>query len=164
MVQRFYMNGSIDRAFGLIENLQEILYGKWEDPMLGLIGCYLLLKMEEQYTQKDKKRAFELLDIATNNLLTRLPKTSDSHVLRAEYCARAGFNAEAERNFDLALVQGAPIFADGLEYLFFGTQQYNIGYNVRRFNLKEVFTKHIRSSIWTAWSPLEFLPGRLLSE
>ena len=164
MVQRFYMNGSIDRAFGLIENIQEILYGKWEDPLLGLIGCYLLLKMEEQYREEDKSRAFQLLDIATSNLVSRLPATSDSYVLRAEYCARVGREAEAKERFHSALGQGVPIFADGLQYLFFGTQQYNIEYNESIFNLREVFDKHMRSSIWTAWSPLEFVSGRLLSE
>lgn len=163
MIQRFYMNGAIDRAFGLIENIEAILYGKWEDPIMGLIGCYLLLKMGEQH--EDEKRALRLLKVATNNLLRRLPPTSDSFILRGEYLSRTGGQQRSIKDlFNSALKFGAPLFSDGLQYLYFGAERFGVGYETNKFNLQKLFSKNTRSSIWTTWTPQKFVLGKILLE
>ena len=74
-MQRFYMNGDFDHVRN---SAQEVLEGKWADPIAGCLGGYLLLRAGKAQD----------IGIAVRNMVEYFGGLSDSHVLLAEYALR----------------------------------------------------------------------------
>lgn len=151
-MQRFYLSGRLDYAYqsGVdllqelsgVDSLQDLLWAKWEEPIAGCLGGYLMLRFG---------KANEL-ETAVRNMSDFFGGLSDSHVLKAEYEASQGRNDAADAAFRTALDCGLPIFADGLTRLFDGVQRYCIDHPGTAL-LSKVFHNRVRGLLWSAWTP-----------
>src|SRR5205823_5626423 len=74
LMQRCFAGGRLDLGH---DNAIELLEGKWEDPIAGCLGGYLMLKLG----------VAEELGTAARNMVRTYPKLSDSHLLEAEFHA-----------------------------------------------------------------------------
>jgi hypothetical protein len=153
LIQRFYLSGRLDYAYGnYAEKLEDLLYVKWEDPIAGCLGCYLLLRLGK----------VDELGTATNNLAHHFGELRDSHLLRAEYdhaCANA---LGARTQLLAALDQGLPVFAEGLPLLLRSASREGLVHPRRRF-LEHVYRRRVRGLLWSAWVPEVFAPGQDLT-
>jgi uncharacterized caspase-like protein len=94
-------------------------------------------------------------------LAGRFDTLADGHVLRGEHEATAGRHDAAREAFGRALALGVPIFAEGLARLLDGIRAYELEHeNVRL--VEHVFARHLKGSIWSAWTPDDFRPGELV--
>jgi len=141
-IQRSFMVGRIEQAY---QQARELLNAKWIDPMAGLLGCYLLIRM-------GKTRE---LGYPVENMVRYFGALSDSQVIAAEYEICTGNDEEAAIAYRKALDKGIPILSDGLARLIDGTDRYGIQHP--RIELaKTIFSKRIRGLLWSAY-PIQVL-------
>jgi hypothetical protein len=147
-MQRIYQGGRFELGR---ESAQELLDGKWSDPIAGCLGGYLMLKLGNATA----------LEQAAGNMVQAYPSLSDSHVLQAECYASHGDNALAEEAAKKALDAGLPIFAEGIAHLL----DYPAAFGMNQPNARlaaHVLDGCVKGSLWSLWSPPELAPGRLL--
>jgi len=71
--------------------MRTLLEGKFENPMLGLLGAHLLLKQREAQTESPSgSRTDSQLDVIVGNLNSLLPKSPDVQALRLLIAERRG--------------------------------------------------------------------------
>ena len=148
LIQRFYLNGRLDYAY---ETAQDLLQGKWEEPIAGCLGGYLLLK---------QGKGAELAGPASN-MVVFYPQLSDGYVLQGE-AAESSAQAGRER-FVAALDHGFPIFGDGLVRLSQAVGRYNIEHP-RVPLLRDIMGDRAPGMLWSAWVPEHLESGRPLTE
>ncbi len=148
LVQRFYLNGRLDYAY---ETAKDLLQGKWEEPIAGCLGGYLLLK---------QGKGTELASPASNMTIF-YPELSDGYVLQGE-AAESLAQPGAER-FSAALDHGFPIFSDGLVRLNEAVQRYQIDHP-RVALLRDIMGDRAPGMLWSAWVPERLEAGKTLME
>jgi hypothetical protein len=85
---------------------EQLLMGKFEDPIAAAVGAYSLLRFGE----------LERLHEWTVNLQERFAWLPDGAAIRGEHLARRGNHAEALTSFLKLSDRGLPLFSDGLSY------------------------------------------------
>ena len=83
------------------------------------------------------------------------------HVIKGEFEAAAGRDAEAKAAFAEAIEVGVPIFGEGLTKLLEGLRTYEIEHSLAKL-VRHIFERHMSGSMWSAWVPEESTPGELL--
>lgn len=83
-----------------------LLWDKWQDPIAGCLGGYLMLRMEGPAG----------LDVATRNLVKYFGALPDSHILRAAFLETTS-PASARECYVEASKRGLPLYRDGLTLL-----------------------------------------------
>jgi hypothetical protein len=148
LVQRCLTAGRLDLGH---DTAVELLGGKWEDPIAGCLGGYLMLKLGNA----------EELETAARNMVQTYPELSDSHLLEAEFHAAQQEPEAAERAACAALDAGLPIFADGISRLL----DYPSSFRLTNDNAKlaaHVFDNRVKGALWSLWAPPKFRPRKLL--
>jgi Caspase domain len=148
LMQRFYMSGRLDHVSPVAE---ELLYLKWEEPIAGCLGGYLMLRLGKPNE----------LAIAGSNMTKFFGELSDSHVLWAEYQASIKMHAVAKAEYYAALDRGLPIFADGIARLSDAVHRYQIKHP-RIALLDNMLATSASGLMWTAFSTKELPLGKLL--
>lgn len=136
LLQRFYVSGRLDHAY---QNAIDMLHAKWEDPVAGCVGGYLMLRLGKP----------DELDVASDNMTRYYDQLCDSHILRGEFYAHQGINAQAKEHFAKAIDIGIPIFADGLALLSKALRKYKINHKQVSF-LQDVLDNRVRGLLWSA--------------
>ncbi|WP_158848769.1 trypsin-like peptidase domain-containing protein [Saccharothrix deserti] len=132
LAQRFYSTGqSVPR----LDDLDDLLYGKWIDPLLGCLAGYMLIRQGET----DRFSA-----IAVHNMLRHFPGLPDSYVLAA-LCEPE----ERDELFERALATGIPVFAEGFRALYEWVVA--SGRPVPP-EMADIATDSVPGSPWTAWA------------
>jgi hypothetical protein len=148
LIQRFYLSGRLDYAY---ETAKDLLYGKWEEPIAGCLGGYLLLK---------QGKGAELAEPASNMTIF-YDQLSDGYVLQGEAAESLG-RPGAER-FHAALDHGFPIFSDGLVRLNQAVERYHIDHP-RVALLRDIMGDRAPGMLWSAWVPERLEAGKTLME
>jgi hypothetical protein len=148
LVQRCLGGGRLDLGH---DSAVELLRGKWEDPIAGCLGGYVMLKLG---------KAGEL-ETAATNMVRAFPELSDSHLLEAEFHAAEQQPQEAERSACDALDAGLPIVADGISRLLDYPGSFQIANDNARL-ASYVFDNRVKGALWSLWAPPKFTPGKLL--
>lgn len=145
MIQRFYSEGALQRAYELIEP-------NFVEPIAGCLGGYLLLRLG---------RSREL-DISARSMTTHFPDVPDSWILRAEHKVADGKETEAKSAYRRALDLGIPLVAEGVARLREATERFGIDHQ-RCPLLNRIWQKRVRSLIWTSWLPGQMCEGERLT-
>jgi len=135
-IQRSCMVGRFEQAY---QNARELLNAKWIDPMAGLLGSYLLMRLGKS----------DELCIPARNLSECFGELSDSHVIAAEYEAGIGNEDKAADAFRRALDNGLPIMSDCLTKLIYGMERYGIEHP-RAALAKSFYSHGIKGLLWSA--------------
>lgn len=143
LIQRAYLAGRLEKP---LQNAQNLLYTKWVEPIAGVFGGYILLRLDPADT---------LLDIATGNMVTYFGELGDSHVLRAEYLDSQGLHDQAEQEFRVALNRGLPVMQEGLAYLLAGVARHGIEHPQVNW-MQKMYERRVPGLLWTA-VPVEAL-------
>jgi hypothetical protein len=131
LAQRYYASQqSIEPS-----DVEDMLYGKWLDPLLGCLAGYSLVRAGQQERYKGS---------AMHNMLKFFDALPDSHVL-------AGLCEPDRRgeHYERALSRGLPIFAEGLRAMVDWYLQRAAGLPP---NLVEPAQRLLPGSPWTAWT------------
>src|SRR5205823_4896495 len=147
LVQRFYLKGRLDYAY---ETAKDLLQGKWEEPIAGCLGGYILLR-------QGKGRE---LGGPASNMTIFYPQLSDGFVLQGAAAESTG-HGTAEP-FVAALNCGFPIFADGLLRLNQAVQRYHIEHPLVAL-LTQIVKNRAPGMLWSAWLPEGLAPGSPLT-
>jgi hypothetical protein len=135
LAESFAAAGDPDAALDVIrQDLDDLMGGRWLDPLLGCVAGYLLVEAETETTEQFAQDALP-------HLLRAFPQLSDVHVL-AGLC-----DPEEERrveHFATALRLGLPVFAQGLRAL-------EERFPDRPVPLAEPLASLLPGSLWTAW-------------
>jgi hypothetical protein len=116
----YYRAGQLGQAGAMLAGnrpaliAEDLLYGKFEDPIAAAVGAYVLLRLGET------ARLHEW----TKNLLNFFSWLPDGLPIRAEHLARRGAHTEALALLRRLPERGLPIFSDGLSYAIGRLQQY----------------------------------------
>lgn len=145
MMQRFYNEGALQRAYELIEL-------NFVEPIAECLGGYLLLRLG---------RSREL-DSVVGNLTTYFPDLADSWILRAEHELANGRETEAKSAYRTALDLGIPLVTEGVALLRQATEHFGIDHP-RCPLLNRIWQKRVRSLIWTSWLPGQMCEGERLT-
>ena len=148
LLERVMLDGRLDAGH---EIAQGLLARQVANPLAGCLAGYFYLRAG---------RANEL-EAPTKNLTTRFPGLSDVHVIKGEFEAAAGRDAEAKAAFAEAIEVGVPIFGEGLTKLLEGLRTYEIEHPLAKL-VRHIFERHMSGSMWSAWVPEESTPGELL--
>jgi hypothetical protein len=148
LVQRCLAGGRLDLGH---DTADELLMGKWEDPIAGCLGGYLMLKLGK--AQKLRR--------AARNMVRAYPELSDSHLLQAEFHAAEKRTVAAERSASEALDAGLPIFADGISRLLDYPGSFQMANDNARL-ASYVFDNRVKGALWSLWAPPKLTPGKLL--
>jgi hypothetical protein len=148
LMQRVLLGGHLEAGYDVA---RELLHAKKVDPLAGCLGAYVFLRLG---------RASELAR-AVRNLTRFYPELSDSHVLMGEYAAARGNRTTAKKAFTKAIAAGLPIFGEGLTRLLEGLRAYKIEHPNERL-VAQVFERHMSGSMWSAFTPESFKPGKVL--
>ncbi len=128
LIQRAYLAGRLERPQ---QNAEDLLYAKWIEPIAGVLGGYILLRVDPTNP---------LLDIASGNMVRYFGELGDSHVLRAEYLDSQGLRDEAEQ---------------GLAYLLAGIARHGIEHPQVDW-MQQMYERRVPGLLWTA-VPVESL-------
>lgn len=131
--QRRFAAGQIG-LFGRGSAIDDLLAGKWIDPLFGAIAGYALARLGQL-----ERRAL----MAMKNMLAHFPELPDSHVLAA-----LADPAHRDAHFQAAVDRGTPVLADGLRAL--------ADWHVEKkrqmhLDLEASYQRLIPGSAWTAW-------------
>jgi len=149
LLQRFYLSGQLMQTE---QNAVDLLMAKWDEPVAGCLGGYLLLRLGKP----------DRLGAAAYNLAGHFGNLSDSHVLMAEYQTSISNRDFALVEFGRALDWGLPLCADGLSRLLGAVRDHHLKHaNVPL--LEAVYQNRVPGLLWSAWVPREFTPGQHLS-
>ncbi len=133
--------------------LNELLWGKWENPTVGIAGAHILLQMEQVNRLKKVNQSKEnLLETVMNNLEERIIRDSpDVSALYAMIEQQFGWNW-AYRDESLTM---APMFRQGLESSWLISIE-RPGF-IQENSLVEQSALHVFKDVpFTSWEP--FLP------
>lgn len=144
MIQRFYSEGALQRAYELIEL-------DFVEPIAMCLGGYLLLRLGRSRN----------LDITAHNLTTYFPDLADSWILRAEHELAKGRETAARSAYRTALDLGIPLVAEGVARLHEATEHFGIDHPRGRL-LNRIRENRVRSLIWTSWLPGQLHEGEKL--
>ena len=139
LMQRFYLTGRLDHAYEFARSLVESEMN--EPTALCLLG-FLLLKFGRWY---EAGRVADQVVKSFNQL-------SDGYVLTSEWEASRGNHQAASDACRAALDRGLPIFASGLNYLFYRVRNHHVEHT-RRSLLENMFKHRVRAMMWSAWTP-----------
>ena len=149
LLERIMLDGRLDAGYELANKL---LARQVNNPVAGCLAGYVYLRLGRT----------EELEDTVKNLTTRFPGLSDVHVIRGEFEAAAGRDAQAKAAFAKAIEAGVPIFGEGLTRLLEGMRTYKIEHPLARL-VSHIFEHHMSGSMWSVWLPEKKLaPGKLL--
>src|SRR5918995_5950380 len=148
LMQRVLLGGQLEAGRDVA---RELLNAKKVDALAGCLGGYIFLRLG---------LAAEL-SRAARNLARFYPELSDAHVLMGEHAAANGSRTTAKEAFEKAIAAGLPIFGEGLTRLLEGLRAYKIEHPNERL-VREVVERHMSGSMWSAFTPETFEPGRVL--
>lgn len=104
LMQRYVASG---RVTPTLADVNQLLWDKWQDPIAGCLGGYLLIRMGMHAD----------LQIPARNLTTHFSGLPDSHVLMGAWHEALGEENAAIAAYLAALNNGVPLFRDGLMLL-----------------------------------------------
>jgi hypothetical protein len=148
-LQRLLLAGRLDGAPG---PARELAAAAREDPFAGCVAGYVLLRLGLH----DK---FEELVAA---IIEAEPTLTDAYILRGEHEAAAGRADTARQAFIDAVNAGIPAFGEGLTRLVEGLRA-TMFIHPRGALVRHIFQRHVRGSMWAAFTPRRALePGQLV--
>jgi hypothetical protein len=147
-LQRLLLAGRLDTAEPLA---RELAAAASEDPLAGCLGAYTLLRLGH---------AQDVGEVA-DGIVAAAPTIADAYVLRAESAAATGNASLAKQAFVQAVATGIPLFGEGLTRLVEGLRATGF-VHPRAAIVRYVFQHHRRGTMWSAFLPQSFRPGRLL--
>lgn len=139
LMQRFYLSGRLDYAYECAKNLVE---SEVNEPTALCLSGYLMLKLGRWYEA----------GVIADQVVRSFSELSDGYVLMSEWEASRGNQNAASDACEAALERGFPIFASGLNYLFYRARNYRIEHT-RRSLLENMFKHRLRAQMWSAWTP-----------
>jgi len=165
IVQRYY-HSDIQNYF--YRDALKLAYGKWQDPMAGLISGNLMLR-------NMKKLEVYSLEAISRNMIEYFDEIPDSHILRGRVQSKAN-KGKSKSSFCKALLCGVPIFTENLEAIYHTIKDEDFTENLEAIYhtikdedftengdkrkliensklIKEIFKKRIRGSLWTCYTP-----------
>lgn len=116
-MQQFYTKNALD--YLQPEEIMELAYMKWEDPMAGCLAGYLLLKNFAK--SRYKNSIFEI----GKNMSKHFAKIPDSFVLDGKIKEITRSN-DAVESYKVALESGIPLFSDGLTILYYAIKEHEV--------------------------------------
>ena len=123
-----------------------------EDPFGGCLMGYVLLRLG----------LHEWLGGLATAVIEVAPTLSDAYVLRGEYEAHTRNDVARNQAFADAVAAGIPAFGEGLTRLVDGLRVSGF-FHPRVSLVRHIFQRHVRGSMWAAFTPGgEFKPGRLV--
>lgn len=148
-LQRLLLSGRLDGAPALARELAAVAH---EDPFAGCLAGYVLLRLGFHD---------ELGDLA-DEIVRVAPQLSDAYILRGEHEAAAGRSETAAQAFADAVSAGIPVFGEGLTRLVEGLRA-NAFNHPRGSLVRHIFQRHVRGSMWSAFTPRrELTAGQLV--
>lgn len=147
-LQRLLLGGALEGARPLAE---ELAGQASEDPFAGLLAGYVLLRLG----------LYKNLDKIASAVIEVAPTLSDAYILRGEHKARTGRTAAANDAFADAVNAGIPIFGEGLTRLVEGLRKSGFSHP-RSALVRHIFRKHVRGTMWSAFTPTRPLRSREL--
>jgi hypothetical protein len=102
----------------------------------------------------------EVGDVA-DAIVAAAPAIADAYVLRAESAAATNNQPLAKQAFVQAVSTGVPLFGEGLTRLVEGLRATGF-VHPRAAIVRYIFQHHLRGTMWSAFLPRSFRPGRLL--
>jgi hypothetical protein len=148
-LERLLLSGALDGARPLGEELAQ---QAGRDPFAGLLAGYVLLRLG----------LHDQLGPLAAAILEAAPTSSDAYMLRGEAEARAGRRDAARQAFADAVNTGIPAFGEGLTRLVEGLRASRHDHP-RGWLVRHIFRRHMRGSMWSAFSPSRRLrPGELV--
>ena len=147
-LQRLLLAGRLDTAEPLA---RELAAAASADPLAGCLGAYTLLRLGH---------AQDVGEVA-DGIVAAAPTIADAYVLRAESAAATGNASLAKQAFVQAVATGIPLFGEGLTRLVEGLRATGF-VHPRAAIVRYVFQHHRRGTMWSAFLPQSFRPGRLL--
>ncbi|HEX2110266.1 MAG TPA: caspase family protein [Gaiellaceae bacterium] len=148
LLERLLRGGQLHTG---LEVARSVLAQRGADPLAAALAGYVFL------------RAGCISEIGSEieELVGGFDALADGHVLMGEHEAAAGRHDAAREAFARAVALGVPMFAEGLARVLDGIRAYELDHeNVRL--VEHVFARHLKGSIWSAWTPDDFRPGELL--
>jgi hypothetical protein len=148
-LERLLLGGRVDGAETIAE---EVAAQATEDPFGGCLAGYVLLRLGR----------YEGLGELGSAIVSVAPKLSDGYILRGEYEAYVENQPASNQAFAEAVSAGIPAFGEGLTRLVEGLRV--SGFNHPRGALvRYIFQRHVRGSMWAAFTPRSrFEPRRLV--
>ena len=148
-LERLLLAGRLDGAAALAD---ELAAAAGDDPFAGCLAGYALLRLG----------VYDPLPETVRTITKVAPELSDAYILRGEYEAATGSPEAANQSFADAVAVGIPAFGEGLTRLVEGLR-------ASRFNhprgalVRHLFQRHVRGSMWAAFTPRRKLEaGRLV--
>jgi hypothetical protein len=147
-LQRLLLGGRLDTAEPLA---RELAAAASDDPLAGCLGAYTLLRLGH---------AQDVGEFA-DGIVAAAPTIADAYVLRAEFAAATNNPSLAKQAFVQAVATGIPLFGEGLTRLVEGLRATGF-VHPRAAIVRYIFQQHLRGTMWSAFLPRSFRPGRLL--
>jgi hypothetical protein len=126
-----------------------LLYGKFENPLLGLIGAHLLLLQ--------RRPRWDVLAIVIGNLEALLPGSPDVHALRLAVALRGGGDAPAQPSSE------PPLLRRGFELLLEASAS-KPELIVEGSLVERIAPYLLADSPWTTWSQPTMVAGTALED
>lgn len=147
-MQQFYTRNALD--YLRPEEIIELAYMKWEDPMAGCLAGYLLLKNFAKSRYKDS-----ILEIG-KNMSKHFANIPDSFVLDGKI-KEITRSDDAVESYKTALESGIPLFSDGLSILYYAIKEHKVlNDTVFAPIVKFAFEIHSLGTPWSCFrSPLK---------
>ncbi len=152
VLQRYYVSDILDYYYSTVE---ELAYGKWEEPMAGCVSGYLMLK------NLGNKERMSLQSI-TYNMSNHFGNIPDSFVMNGKFNSLVSNTDEAHHAYYEALRRGVPIFTEGLVTLYYAMKQYHLDDAPYAKQVKLAFEQRLRSSLFSSFVPINFQPERVI--
>jgi hypothetical protein len=148
-LQRQLLGGRFDGAESLVAQVRE---GAQSDPFGACLAGYVMLRLGLR----------EGLGGLASAIVGAAPRLSDGYILRGEYEAYARNDDAMGQAFADAVNAGVPAFAEGLTRLVEGLRASGF-VHPRGALVRYIFQRHVRGSMWAAFTPRRRLrPGRLV--
>jgi hypothetical protein len=124
--------------------MKELLYGKFENPMLGLLGAHFLLRRPNLHAGT--------VQIVLDNLANLLPGSPDVHALALIAARRLG------QSWPIGPFRWPPMLRAGLEAVFAASAE-QPGLIPEDGSLERIAPQLYTDSPWSSWRPLPNLVG-----